>query len=119
MKVITILGSFFVIGLCRASLIVSDSDGETGQPMMTPSPSFEELSGEGESFTPLRSEKIKKEFENRKELAKKFFNISPRTVEGVNAEAAAVKKAKGHGSIIIQKVAADSKKSPRLFITSQ
>ncbi|NCP62815.1 MAG: hypothetical protein GW748_05830 [Alphaproteobacteria bacterium] len=113
MKVTTILGSFFIIGLCRASLIVSESDGETGQPMMTPSPSFEDLSGEGGSLTPLRSEKIKKE------LAKKFANISPRTVEGVNAEAAAVKKAKGHGSIIIQKIAADSKKSPRLFITSQ
>ncbi len=119
MKVTTILGSFFVIGFCQASPIVSDSEGETGHPMMTPSPSFEDLSGEGETFTPLRSKKIKKALENKKELAKRLSNISPRTDESVAAEAAAVKKAKDHGSIIIQKSAADSKKSLRLFITSQ
>jgi|GEM_PF-4618188 len=106
-----LLGSVFVIGLCQASHRVDErvgfSDGlddETGYPMMTPSTSLEDLQAvlleggntpaEGEDvLTLLRFEK------NTKKARKEVRKISPRTDAQVEADATAIKRAKGYGAI--------------------
>jgi hypothetical protein len=91
------LGSFLLVGFCQASDRFDDSGDETGLPMMTPSPSLENL-GEAlleDEFT-LTSLRLNKVSTDKK---RKIGKISPRTDAQVEAEEAAIKKAKGYGAI--------------------
>lgn len=91
------LGSFLLIGFCQASDRFDESGDETGMPMMTPSPSLENLEEtllEGEfTLIPLRLNKVSTD--KKRTIGK----ILPRTDDQVEAVEAAIKKAKGYGTI--------------------